>query len=188
METRMSSELLLLISVVLTGTIVVFGWIIARKLATAPDQREAIRDMSAKIAEQTILINALQRQSAEQWTRITDQEKQLVEMRAENATLKRLTEDQNVIIRTLQRQLSGLATGNQRTGRRLREVLSKRLNVEELKMWSQDLGIPYENLSGETLPALIMSMLDTLERYGRLEEGLAELRRRRPDIELDAAL
>ncbi len=184
----MSNESLLLVAVILTSTIVIVGWIVTQRLANKPDQQEAIRDLNAKVTEQAILIEALQRQGVEQWTRITNQEKQLAELRTENAKLKLLTDDQNVIIRTLQRQLSGLTTGNQKSGRRLREVLSKRLNEDELKAWSSDLNIAYENLGGETLSAKIMAMLDTLERYGRLEEGLAELRTLRPDIPLDAEL
>lgn len=184
----MQNELLLLIAVILTGTIVVVGWIVAQRLAHNPDQREAMRDLNTKIAEQAILIEALQRQGSEQWSRIMNQEKQLAELRAENAKLKLLTDDQNVIIRTLQRQLSGLTTGNQRSGKNLREVLTKRLNEDELRAWSSDLNITYANLKGETIAAKVMSMLDTLERYGRLEEGLAELRTLRPDIPLDAEL
>lgn len=153
-----------------------------------PGQRDALNDMRAKLNEQEVIIHSLQRQSAEQWTRSIDQERKINELSVENGMLKKLTQEQAIIIQALQRSLGGLAQGNQRTGKRLREVLTKRLNETELKLWAADLDIPFDNLSGDSLPGLVLSMLDTLERYGRLEEGLAALRQRRPDIPLDGIL
>jgi len=150
-------------------------------------QRQALETMTERISEQTVVINALQRQVQAQWLHSDGQDKQLLELRARNLHLEQLTTDQAAIIVALQRQLAGLASGNRRTGKRLREVLASRLNETELREWASDLGISFESLEGANLRALVLSMLDTLERYGRLEEGLNELRRIRPDIPLDGA-
>jgi len=148
-----------------------------------PGQREEMRDMHAELTRQKVLVEALQRQAFENWSRIQTAETLLAKIQAENAQLKSLTNEQAILITALQRQLGGLARTGDKIGRRLRDVLTRRLTKEELASWAFEVGVPMENLSGETLPALVISMLDYLNRHELLEEGLAELRRLRPDLE-----
>jgi hypothetical protein len=163
-----------------------FGIYQAQKGAV-PGQREELRDMHAELALQKGIVESLQRQGYDNWRRIQETEVLLARLKSENEQLKALTTEQAILITALQRQLTGLARGNVRTGRKLRDILTKRLSAEEVKQWAFDLNVPVESLSGDTLPALVVSMLDYLERYGKLEEGLSELRRLRPDIPLEDA-
>jgi tRNA A37 threonylcarbamoyltransferase TsaD len=178
----MSNELLLLLTVLFVGAIVIAGWVVAARLARAPNDHEELLSLRKQAAEQRVLLEALQKQSAEQWIHSNAQDRKLAALELENTSLKQLTQNQAIIIANLQQQLWGLASGQRRTGKRLREMLLKKLNENDLRAWAADLNIPFDNLTGDNLPALMISMLDTLERYGRLEEGLAELRRQRPDI------
>jgi septal ring factor EnvC (AmiA/AmiB activator) len=173
-----------IIAFVVAAIALAFGVYQAQK-GVQPSQREQLSTLSSKLADQDVLIAALQRQSAEQWTRMMAQERQIADLSVENKAQRSRIAEQDALISALQRQLGGLAHGNARTGRRLRDVLTKKLNAEELKQWAFDLDIPFDSLSGESLPALVVSMLDYLERYGKLEEALSELRRRRPDIPLE---
>jgi len=171
----------LVIAMVISVIAAAFGIYNAQR-GLMPSQRQAMQDMDAQLAKHQRTIEMLQEQATTQWSQSMENKKELAQLRIENAKLKQLTGEQTVIISALQRQLAGLASGNRRTGKRLREVLTNRLNEEELRVWASDLNIPFDTLTGKTLPALIISMLDTLERYGRLDEGLQELRERRPDI------
>lgn len=181
----MSNEFLLLLAVLLVGTLVVVGWLVAVRLARTPNTAEELERLRKQAAEHRMLLDALQRQSAEHWVHSNAQDRKLAALELENTHLKRLTDEQALIINALQRQLSGLASSQRSVGKRLRDTLLKKLNEDDLRAWAADLDIPFDNLSGDNLPALMLSMLHTLERYGRLEEGLQELQRRRPDIVLD---
>jgi predicted RNase H-like nuclease (RuvC/YqgF family) len=176
-----------IVSLVVGLAALVFALSAWRRQASAPMSNgslaKEVERLTTMSADQRVIINALQQQGSEQWTRISAQENQLSLLKLENAQLKRLNEDQSAINRALQRQLSGLATDSLRTSEKLRTLLTKKLNETDLRAWASDLKIPFESLEGGTLPLLIISMLDTLERYGRLDEGLRELRQSRPDID-----
>ena len=171
----------LIISVIIALVAAAFGIYNAQR-GMLPNQRHALDDLQKQIDKHQSTIGMLQEQATSLWTQAMENKSEVAKLRAENVTLKLLTQQQAVTIQALQMQLTGLASGNRRTGRRLREVLTARLNEDELREWAADLNIPFDSLSGKTLPALIISMLDTLERYGRLEDGLSELQARRPDI------
>lgn len=144
---------------------------------------DELRDMHAEIALQKGIVDQLQRQGYDNWRRIQDQEMSLARLKLENERLKVQTTEQAALIAALQRQLGGLAHTGAKTGKRLRDILSKRLSKEELQAWAFEVGVPMENLSGETLPALVVSMLDYLDRHELFENALLELKRLRPDLE-----
>lgn len=171
----------LIISVIIALIAAAFGIYNAQR-GMIPNQRHALSDLQTQIDQHQRTIGMLQESATSLWTQAMENKSEVAKLRAENVTLKLLTQQQAVTIQALQMQLTGLASGNRRTGKRLREVLTAKLNKDELRAWASDLGIPFDSLTGDTTPALVISMLDTLERYGRLEDGLAELQARRPDI------
>jgi hypothetical protein len=172
----------LIFAVLLGGATLVLGIYQAKRGDLLPSQRETIRVLTDKVEKQAVLIDALQQQTSEQWVHSNAQDRKLAALELENTSLKQLTQNQAIVIANLQQQLWGLASGQRRTGKRLRETLLKKMNESDLRTWAADLEIPFDNLAGDNLPALMASMLETLNHYGRLEEGLAELRRQRPDI------
>lgn len=144
--------------------------------------KEREKDLTEKYTKQQDFLEGLSEQSALQWQRIKTQEVELTALRAENTALKKITREQDALIAALQRQLAGLARGDQQASKRLRSVLTKKMNEVDLRQWAFDLQIPFEDLPGETTPALVVSMLDYLERHGQLDQGLDELKKIRPDI------
>jgi hypothetical protein len=65
---------------------------------------------------------------------------------------------------------------------RLREILTARFSVDELRTLCFELEIPYENLPG-TLDGLAREVIVYSERRGRLAELIETARRLRPDVE-----
>jgi predicted RNase H-like nuclease (RuvC/YqgF family) len=166
--------------------LVIFSlWGRARQPAGNGNMQEKNTYLQAQLLEQKGIIDSLQRQASDQWRRLENQEAELEKLRAQNAQLEQKSLEQNALIRALQRQLGGWAQESAVASKRLRDTLTKALNEDELRQWAADMKIPFDSLSGKTLPVLIISMLDFLERYGRLSEGLAELHVARPDIKLD---
>jgi hypothetical protein len=73
----------------------------------------------------------------------------------------------------------------------LREILSSRFNLEELRTLCFDLDVDYENLSGEGLTAKARELVAFLENRGRLSALIEWMKQGRPDIDLtgiDAAI
>lgn len=138
-----------------------------------------------EIAAQKAIVSSLQRQASDLWQRLELQETELAGLRAKSTETEQRSVEQNALIRALQRQLGGWAQDSNTASKRLRKTLTESLNEDELRQWAADLKIPFTSLRGETLPVLIISMLDFLERYGRMSEGLAELHATRPDIKMD---
>ena len=173
----------LIIALVVSAIAAAFGIYNAQR-GMIPNQTQALDDMKKQIDQHQKTIGMLQDQATTQWAQSMENKTELAKLRVENAQQKQQILEQQVTIQVLQRQLAGLASGNRRTGKRLREVLKTRLNETELREWAQDLDppIPFESLAGETLPELVLSILDTLERYGRLDEALQILSSTRPDL------
>lgn len=167
---------------VILGAITLGFAIYQSQKGVAPGSRDELRDMHAELSLQKGMVEQLQRQGYDNWRRLQEQETMLARLKIENETLRALTAEQATLITALQRQLTGLARVNVRTSKRLRDVLSKRMNASEIKQWAYDLDIPTESLTGDTIDALVISMLEYLERYGKLEQALEDLRNRRPDI------
>jgi hypothetical protein len=70
----------------------------------------------------------------------------------------------------------------------LRESLSKSFNLEELKTICFDLGISYDEFSGETKQAFIRELLVYLQRRQRLDEFIKLINEQRPDVETGSYL
>ncbi|MCB0078748.1 MAG: hypothetical protein KDD73_15155 [Anaerolineales bacterium] len=70
----------------------------------------------------------------------------------------------------------------------LRDQLSHRFNLDELRTLCFDLAIPYENLAGSTLSAKARELVTYCERHHRTDDLVALLREQRPDLFADAAL
>jgi hypothetical protein len=68
---------------------------------------------------------------------------------------------------------------------KLRQLLNKKLNTEELKSVCFDI-VDFDNLPGETKNGKIEAMLTYFQRRGRLEALIEEIRRERPDIDFDS--
>jgi uncharacterized coiled-coil protein SlyX len=147
-------------------------------------QEHTIAEMETRIARQTGLIDSLNEQAARLWERIRAQDAEAVILRAENTDLKRKFAQQEAVIAGLSFQLQGWAADSLSTGKKLRGVLTDRLGEDDLRKWAFDMGIPYESLKGASQSALVIAMLETLERVGRLGEGLEVLRDIRPDLPL----
>lgn len=159
------------------------GVSIYRATRNGASKQTEINALTTQIAEHKTVINALQQQSSEQWMRLAGQDNQIAALKVKSSQLESLNAEQAAIIRALQRQLGGLASDSQLVSKKLRELLTTKLNEADVRTWASDLNIDFESLQGGTVPLLIISLLDTLKRYGRLAEGLAELRISRPDIE-----
>lgn len=69
---------------------------------------------------------------------------------------------------------------------KLRQLMAKHINLEELQIVTFDLDIEYENLAGATLNIKIISLLKHCKRYGRLTDLLALLQQERPDVLWDS--
>lgn len=69
----------------------------------------------------------------------------------------------------------------------LRELLSQRLDMEEIATLCHDLGIDPDDLRGNTRGAKVLSVIQHLERRRSLPKLLAWVRQYRPDIEIDGA-
>ena len=65
----------------------------------------------------------------------------------------------------------------------LYEAILYTFNLEELKDLCFRLGINYDHLAGDTLPAKTRELLQHLERINRLPELLANLRQLRPQTD-----
>ena len=65
----------------------------------------------------------------------------------------------------------------------LRRKISERFNIEELKNLCQDMGIVYENLSGDGREGKVRELIAYCQRHGRIDTLLAECRRRRPNMD-----
>jgi hypothetical protein len=64
----------------------------------------------------------------------------------------------------------------------LREILSDRFNLDELRTLCFDLHIEFENLGGETKRAKAREIVAYCERAGRLDVLVAAVRKLRPDL------
>ncbi len=81
---------------------------------------------------------------------------------------------------------SGEAQSGQETAR-LRQLLTDRLDLEELRTCCADLGIDFDNLQGEGKVARIRELILYLERRQEVQRLIAWLRQNRPDINADLA-
>lgn len=64
----------------------------------------------------------------------------------------------------------------------LRQVLADRFSPGDLQTLCFDLGVPYENLSGEEHRLKVLSLIQTLERTNRIDELITFGQKIRPDI------
>ena len=67
--------------------------------------------------------------------------------------------------------------------RTLRLLIDEHFNTAELKQLYFDLGIDWGDLDGGTDPEKIQSLIQYMQRRGRLPDLLAILRKERPDVE-----
>lgn len=63
----------------------------------------------------------------------------------------------------------------------LHEILYTRFSLDELRMLGFQLGVEYENLSGDTLNRKTLELVLYMERHGRLPELQAAIQRLRPN-------
>jgi hypothetical protein len=71
----------------------------------------------------------------------------------------------------VKRLLEGVDLRNaQRASVRLRQILVERFDAEELKTFSYDLGVDYEDLRGTTPTAKARELIAYLERRNQLQE------------------
>ncbi|MCB8977055.1 MAG: hypothetical protein H6657_06460 [Ardenticatenaceae bacterium] len=64
----------------------------------------------------------------------------------------------------------------------LRQVLADRFSPGDLQTLCFDLGVPYENLSGEEHRLKVLSLIQTLERTNRIDELITFGQKIRPDV------
>lgn len=64
----------------------------------------------------------------------------------------------------------------------LRQVLVDRFSPGDLQTLCFDLGVPYENLSGDEHRLKVLNLLQTLERTNRIDELIAFGQKIRPDV------
>ncbi|MCP4358501.1 MAG: tetratricopeptide repeat protein [Chloroflexi bacterium] len=64
----------------------------------------------------------------------------------------------------------------------LRKTISEQFNKAGLRLLCSDLGVEYENLSGDTKDEQALSLVEWMERYGRLPELITAVHRRRPEL------
>jgi hypothetical protein len=67
----------------------------------------------------------------------------------------------------------------------LHRTLAERLDLEEFRTLCTDLGLPYDHLRGEGLPAKARELVAYMQRRHRLPELIEQLLHERPDIKLD---
>ena len=65
---------------------------------------------------------------------------------------------------------------------RLRQLIAGHFNQEELRTLVFDLDLNWDELAGETLSTRIISLIEMVERNGRLPNLLTELRQRHPAV------
>jgi hypothetical protein len=64
----------------------------------------------------------------------------------------------------------------------LRQVLADRFSPGDLQTLCFDLGVPYENLSGEEYRLKVLSLIQLLERTNRIDDLIAFGQKIRPDV------
>lgn len=65
---------------------------------------------------------------------------------------------------------------------KLRQILTKRFSLSEIKVLCFDMGIDYDELSGVDKVEKIMSLLQYIQRRLKLEDLVAYIKRSRPDV------
>ena len=65
----------------------------------------------------------------------------------------------------------------------LRRRISSSFNLHDLQLLADDLGVEYDNLSGSTLDARALALVQHFRRRGQLEALTDALRRSRPNVE-----
>lgn len=64
----------------------------------------------------------------------------------------------------------------------LRQKIEQHFDLNELRVLCHDLGIPWENLSGDNKPTKVISLISHVERRESLPKLLSVLQRERPTV------
>lgn len=111
------------------------------------------------------------------------------ELRAQNRTHQvpirlwyrdRKTESASIGFSVAEATLPPTTDGLPMTGSELRDILVKSFSLSELNDLLFDLGVNYENISGDTLPARARETVLYFQRYSRFDELAAAVQKARP--------
>ncbi|MBE2223923.1 MAG: hypothetical protein IAF02_20450, partial [Anaerolineae bacterium] len=65
----------------------------------------------------------------------------------------------------------------------LRKTISQQFNLAEIRLLCADLGVDYENLSGDTRDEKALSLVEWAQRHGRLPALIDAINHRHPQME-----
>jgi hypothetical protein len=107
-----------------------------------------------------------------------------VNIQAQQVTIMGDVAGRDVIKSDLQRA-SGISdtVATDWSPQRLRDVLSSRFDLEELRALCFDLGRDWDDLGGDTKGRKALELIGYMQRHDRLPELVAAIRRKRPDIQ-----
>lgn len=172
-----------IVGVILVGLTVMF-WLYARKPARVGEADAELRALRAEIATQRARVDWLQGQAVKQSNAIDELRRENAQLRAEVAALRAENAELHAVNGHLSRTMETKRQARRKAPATLRQVLTERLNDDELRTLCLDLGIDYDDLAGEGHGARVTALVAYAERHCRVDDLLDWLRRTRPEVEV----